>query len=136
MIKMNDGFSIIEFIIVIAIMAVLTGILSPAYLSYVEKSKVAVDENVAGELEHITEIVILSGEYEVTADVVVSFSSSGIQVVSGQPVTEALINELSKSYDDFSAVTPVSKRYSSKVYNITIQNKEDNKIDIIGNWNN
>ena len=39
----NKGFSLVELIIVIAIMAVLVGVLAPAYLRYVEKSKKSAD---------------------------------------------------------------------------------------------
>ncbi len=42
--KSNKGFSLVELIIVIAIMAVLVGILAPQLLRYVEKSKVTADE--------------------------------------------------------------------------------------------
>ena len=35
----NSGFSLIELIVVVAIMAVLVGVLAPAYLRYVEKSR-------------------------------------------------------------------------------------------------
>ena len=41
--KDNKGFSLVELIIVIAIMAVLVGVLAPAYLRYVEKSRKAAD---------------------------------------------------------------------------------------------
>lgn len=47
----NKGFSLVELIIVIAIMAVLMGVLAPQYLKYVRSSKVSTDitnaENVA-----------------------------------------------------------------------------------------
>ena len=33
----NKGFSLVELIVVVAIMAVLVGVLAPAYLKYVEK---------------------------------------------------------------------------------------------------
>ena len=37
--KNNKGFSLVELIVVVAIMAVLVGVLAPAYLGYVEKSR-------------------------------------------------------------------------------------------------
>ncbi|MEA5039943.1 MAG: prepilin-type N-terminal cleavage/methylation domain-containing protein [Clostridiaceae bacterium] len=39
----NKGFSLVELIIVIAIMAVLVAVLAPQYIKYVEKSRVSKD---------------------------------------------------------------------------------------------
>ncbi len=40
----NKGFSLVELIIVVAIMAVLIGVLAPQYTKYVEKSRVSADK--------------------------------------------------------------------------------------------
>ncbi len=41
--KNNKGFSLVELIVVIAIMAVLVGVLAPQLIKYVEKSREATD---------------------------------------------------------------------------------------------
>jgi type IV pilus assembly protein PilA len=42
-VKNNKGFSLVELIVVIAIMAVLVGVLAPQFIKYVEKSREATD---------------------------------------------------------------------------------------------
>ncbi len=53
----NKGFSLVELIIVVAIMAVLIGVLAPAYLQYVEKSKKTKDAQAIGSIMDGIEIV-------------------------------------------------------------------------------
>ncbi len=43
MMKRNKGFSLVELIIVIAIMAILVGVMAPQLIKYIEKSKVSAD---------------------------------------------------------------------------------------------
>ena len=60
----NRAFSLVELIIVIAIMAVLVGILAPQYLSYMHKAKVATDwANLRNYYTEITADYISTGEW-------------------------------------------------------------------------
>lgn len=52
----NKGFSLVELIIVIAIMAVLIGVLAPQYLKYVEKSRRSADATMADEFVQALQI--------------------------------------------------------------------------------
>lgn len=54
----NKGFSLVELIIVIAIMAVLMGVLAPQYLKYVKQSKISTDITNAESLANAVNIAI------------------------------------------------------------------------------
>lgn len=54
----NKGFSLVELIIVIAIMAVLIGVLAPQFLRYVERSREQKDATAVEELRNATEIAL------------------------------------------------------------------------------
>ncbi len=71
----NKGFSLVELIIVIAIMVVLVAVLAPQYLKYVEKSRVSADVQTADQFIGAMQVlaadpdVKLTGtKYEVTSD--------------------------------------------------------------------
>ena len=54
--KNNKGFSLVELIIVIAIMAVLMAVLAPQFLRYVERSRFQKDMSAVGELENAMKV--------------------------------------------------------------------------------
>ena len=72
--KNNKGFSLIELVIVITIMAILTALLAPQLLRYVEQSREAKDRNTmnevlkASQLALVAEKVNPSGRLWYTAD--------------------------------------------------------------------
>lgn len=59
----NRGFSLVELIIVIAIMAILIGVLAPAYLRYVEKARKSSDSDAIATCLNAIETVVIDPEY-------------------------------------------------------------------------
>lgn len=60
----NKGFSLVELIIVIAIMAILIVVLAPQYLKYVEKSRVASDQTTI--VEYINAMQVIAADPDIT----------------------------------------------------------------------
>ena len=54
----NKGFSLVELIVVIAIMAVMTAVLAPALLQYVEKSRAQKDDSAMGEVVNVIKLAL------------------------------------------------------------------------------
>ena len=82
--KKNDkGFSLVELIIVIAIMAVLVVVLAPQYLKYVERSRNATD------LQNATEIVTALQVYGSDPEATVAIPAEGdvVKVEVGDKAT-------------------------------------------------
>lgn len=85
--KMNNkGFSLVELIIVIAIMAILIVVLAPQYLKYVEKSRNSTD--VSNATEMVTAMQVYAADPDVAAadaftggkDFTITVSSTGTVV--------------------------------------------------------
>lgn len=64
--KNNKGFSLVELIIVIAIMAILIGVMAPQLIKYIEKSKVESDREMLNSI--YTAIVYAIGDPKVSQD--------------------------------------------------------------------
>ena len=62
----NKGFSLVELIIVIAIMAILIVVLAPQYLKYVEKSRVSSDQTTI--VEYIDAMQVVAADPDITLD--------------------------------------------------------------------
>ncbi len=102
----NKGFSLVELIIVIAIMAVLVGVLAPQYIKYVEKSRVSAD---AQQVEKFTgAMTVLASDVDVTLD-----STKTYTVTSDTTGKITISNDLKTIFDSLGSVD-TAKNYSYK----------------------
>ena len=74
----NKGFSLIELIVVIAIMAILVGVLAPQFIKYIESSRQSTDIQSASAIRSAIEAGVADGT--ITADVKVEVTATGIKV--------------------------------------------------------
>lgn len=77
----NKGFSLVELIVVIAIMAILVGVAVPVYSSYVEKAQMEADRQLVSEIKHAIEIANAADPFEGTVTIVLT--NEGFDVVGG-----------------------------------------------------
>ena len=124
--KMNNkGFSLVELIIVIAIMAILIVVLAPQYLKYVERSRNSTDLQSATEFKDACEIYAADPEattpfekgdtFEITAD------KDGASVTGdGADSVQAALADTGLSLDNFKCTSRT--RWTKIVMEGTVQN--------------
>ena len=100
--KNNKGFSLVELIIVIAIMAILAGALAPALIKYINKSRRSAD---------------ISNADTIRTACQTAMSDEDAMVAIGTGVTGASVSDLMSSYGAFST------EISSILGNSTITSK-------------
>lgn len=116
----NKGFSLVELIVVVAIMAVLVGILAPAYLSYVEKTRRGTDEDSAEEVRRAVEIATADiCVYEAVRGGGVTVTCANDTKISACTSNTTLSQALVDAFGD-KKFSVKSKYYDRQTYNISI----------------
>ena len=91
--KSKKGFTLVELIVVIAIIGVLAAVLVPQYIKYLETSREGVDRNAISEIFHAAEIAAASKESLSEGDVLTITVTNGTIAYSN---TDSLFTEVQK----------------------------------------
>lgn len=130
--KNNKGFSLVELIVVIAIMAVLMVVLAPAMLRYVEKTRAQKDASAVSEVIEAVNAALADEKINdavSTSTTVVcangSITTTNDPVPTGSTATEGpLLTEIHNTIAD-ADFNLTSKTYSSRTYTIHITTGPD-----------
>ncbi len=121
----NKGFSLVELIVVIAIMAVLVGVLAPTLIRNVEKSRESKDAQNVDQIKSALEVALqkedayaaavpASGAAATTA---ITINASGV-VVSNTTVSDAIHESL-----DVTSTKPTSKKFKAATITFTVDDQ-------------
>ncbi len=120
----NKGFSLVELIIVIAIMAVLVGVLAPQFLKYVEQSRKSKDIQAASSLQtaYLTDIADsqITGtatQKEIAATADLPSTVTEVPTVAGTETGTA--NHFFVTYSANDGTCSVYVKVGSTYYNLT-----------------
>lgn len=135
----NKGFSLVELIIVIAIMAILAGAIAPALIKYIDKSRKSNDVSSAKTIKTAIETALGTESVYETLTNSGTNNATIVTIVPGQPTSDAtgtagvLIDKCSKPANGGAEISDCAKSIGSNIGEKTPKIKYRKKIDAKGN---
>ena len=118
--KNNKGFSLVELIIVVAIMAVLMGILAPQYIRYVEKTRIRADDSIISDMDKAASALLADEKYYTvaanTVTVTMTHATGAVSVEGLGSMATTFVNEMHTS---LYGSTSTANKFKSKAYSGT-----------------
>lgn len=127
--KKNKGFSLVELIVVVAIMAVLVGVLAPTYLRYVEKSRIQKDVSAIDEVMGACEVAMADEDINTTVgttgqSIVIT---GGTNKTLGESGANELETEVAKTIKD---INLTSNGLKGATVTITAKNTASGSVEV------
>ena len=125
----NKGFSLVELIVVIAIMAVLVGVLAPTLIKNIEKSRESKDAQKSSVEIALQNETAYSTNVKSGGKDIVTITSSGVTIASdaGTDFTTEFTGQI-----DTSKTKLTSKKYKDVTGGIKINVNEKGQVTIVG----
>lgn len=132
----NKGFSLVELIVVIAIMAVLVGVLAPTLIKNIEKSRESKDAQNCEQLKSSAEVALQNEEVyaanvPTTSEETVLLTITSTGTTIGGDSGKKFENELKTSIDP-TKTKLTSKKYSGVSGGITVKVNTNGQVSING----
>lgn len=112
----NKGFSLVELIVVIAIMAVLVAVLAPQFTKYVDRSRQSNDATMVSGIVTAAQVGVTDKEYKIGPDTyTITVGTSGMTVTAADP-TDGSTNatQMEKAITDTCGEKATLKRTANK----------------------
>lgn len=118
----NKGFSLVELIIVIAIMAILVGIVGTQVIPYLEKSRVAKDQQILSAWNTAAVSAYTMNAEEITAKTTITINEDGAITIAPTTATKTL--------ETFKELSGLTAGYADSVFTSKVA-KEANKVEVV-----